>query len=372
MAFRYMRWLLVAGLLVGSTCHAMVVDSELHSFKVEIVAGGLNQPWAMQFLPDGGYLVTERPGNLVRIDANGKMNDVSGLPDVDARGQGGLHDVLLHPDYSSNQRLFMCHATEDFGGHNTEVSTAVLAGDRLNQTRVIFKAQPKSSGGRHFGCRLVIDDDGYVYVSIGDRGDRRNPQNPQTHAGSIIRITQDGNAPDNNPWVGKTGYLPELYTMGNRNPQGMTRRPGTDQIWSHEHGPQGGDELNLIRSGINYGWPVITYGANYGSGTAIGEGTHKPGMEQPVYYWVPSIAPSGMAFYQGNAFPKWQNNLFVGSLKFGLLVRLEINGDEVVREERMLEGALGRIRDVRIGPDGYVYLLTDSSRGQLVRLVPTQ
>jgi glucose/arabinose dehydrogenase len=230
--------------------------------------------------------------------------------------------------------------------------------------------QSKSSGGRHFGSRLVFDRAGYLFITLGDRGDQDRAQRLNDHAGSVIRLHDDGRVPADNPFAGRAGALPQKYTLGNRNMQGAALHPETGVLWTHEHGPQGGDEVNVIRPGRNYGWPVITYGVNYGVGTKIGEGTHKAGMEQPLHKWVPSIAPSGMAFYTGDKFPRWRGDLFVGSLKFQLLVRLKLDGETVVQEERVLEGELGRIRDVRVGPDGYIYLLTDSSDGALVRLEP--
>jgi glucose/arabinose dehydrogenase len=235
---------------------------------------------------------------------------------------------------------------------------------------VLFRAVPKSSGGRHFGSRLTFDADGFLYISLGDRGKRSQAQALSTHPGSIIRLHDDGSIPTDNPFVGNALARPEIYTYGNRNVQGMSLQPVSALVWAHEHGPQGGDEINVIEAGTNYGWPVITYGRNYGIGTKIGEGTHKEGMAQPVHQWTPSIAPSGMAFYVGERFPRWRGNLFVGSLKFGLLVRLALDGRRVVREERLLHGAYGRIRDVRAGPDGFIYLLTDESNGRLLRLEP--
>ncbi len=245
-----------------------------------------------------------------------------------------------------------------------------LTGHRLENVEVIFRALPKSGGGRHFGSRLVFADDGLLYISLGDRGDRPNGQDLSTHAGSIIRVHDDGRVPADNPFAGKSGARAEIFTYGNRNVQGMTLQPGTGRIWAHEHGPQGGDEVNIVSAGTNYGWPVITYGRNYGIGTRIGEGTHKDGMAQPVLQWTPSIAPSGMAFYDGDRFPNWKGNLFVGSLKFEYLARLEVDGERVVHQERLIEGAIGRIRDVRQGPDGFLYLLTDESNGVLARIEP--
>jgi glucose/arabinose dehydrogenase len=252
----------------------------------------------------------------------------------------------------------------------TEVARGRLAGGGLEDVRVIFSQSPKSGTGRHFGSRLVFDRDGYLYITQGDRGEMERAQKPDDHAGSVIRLHDDGRVPADNPFRGKPGWKPEKYTLGNRNMQGAALHPRTGRLWTHEHGPQGGDEINVIRAGANYGWPVITYGVNYGLGTRIGEGTHKAGMEQPLYTWVPSIAPSGMAFYTGDRFPRWQGDLFVGALRDQMLVRLKLDGEKVVSEERMLKDVLGRIRDVRDGPDGFLYLLTDERRGVLARLEP--
>jgi glucose/arabinose dehydrogenase len=237
---------------------------------------------------------------------------------------------------------------------------------------VIYRQQPKSRGGRHFGSRLVFDRAGFLYVTQGDRGEQERAQNLGDLAAKVVRLHDDGRVPSDNPFVGKAGARPEIFTVGNRNVQGAALHPVTGELWSHEHGPQGGDEVNVLRAGANYGWPVITYGANYGTGTKIGEGTSKPGLAQPVHYWVPSIAPSGMAFYTGDRFPRWKGDLFVGALRDQLLVRLKLDGEKVVKEERMLQGTVGRIRDVRQGPDGFLYLLVDSSSGAIVRLEPAR
>ncbi|MGI9301777.1 MAG: PQQ-dependent sugar dehydrogenase [Gammaproteobacteria bacterium] len=340
------------------------------SFRVVTVTDGLEHPWSLAFLPDGALLVTERPGRL-RIVKDGALDPqpVAGLPKIKASGQGGLMDVATHPGFADNRLIYISYAAKN-GGTGTEVARGRLNGHQLDNVEVIFRALPKSGGGRHFGSRLLFAPDGYLYITLGDRGNRPNGQDLATHPGSIIRLKHDGGVPNDNPFAGAPGARPEIFTYGNRNVQGIALQPGTGTIWAHEHGPQGGDELNVITAATNYGWPVITYGRNYGIGTSIGEGTEKKGMAQPVHYWVPSIAPSGLAFYDGDKFPHWRGNLFVGSLKFSLLVRLELGGGRVVVEERMLEGALGRIRDVRSGPDGYLYLLTDASNGNVVRLEP--
>jgi len=340
-------------------------------FVVTTVTEGLEHPWSMAFLPSGDILVTERPGRL-RIIENGKLNPepISGLPKIAAKGQGGLLDVVLHPDYRENGWIYLSFSAKSTGGYGTEVVRARLNGMRLVDLETIFRVAKKSSGGNHFGSRLLFDRSNYLYISAGERGDRPRAQDLNDHAGSTIRLHDDGSVPADNPFIDKPGAMPEIYSYGHRNPQGIALHPETGEVWAHEHGPQGGDEINIIKAGKNYGWPVITYGVNYGRGTKIGEGTHKEGMEQPLHYWDPSIAPSGMAFYTGNKFPQWRGNLFVGALKFQLLVRLELEGNHIKKEHRLLKGELGRIRDVRQGPDGYLYLLTDESNGRLVRLEP--
>jgi glucose/arabinose dehydrogenase len=325
------------------------------------------------FLPDGRFLVTERKGRLRLIEADGRLRSapVAGLPDeVHQHGQGGLLDVALHPDFARNHLVYFSYAERGRGGYGTTVARARFEDDALHDTEVLFRMALKSRQGRHFGSRLVFDREGHLFITLGDRGDRPRAQDLNDHAGSLIRLSADGSVPDDNPFIDTPGALPEIFSYGHRNMQGATLNPFTGRLWTHEHGPQGGDEINVPEAGVNHGWPVITYGVNYGIGTQIGEGTAKPGMAQPLYYWAPSIAPSGMTFYDGPHFPGWQGDLFVGSLKFRLLVRLEIEDDRVVHEERMLAGEFGRIRDVRQGPDGLIYLLTDESNGQLLRLVP--
>lgn len=347
--------------------------SKQAGFRVTEVAAGLEHPWGMAFLPDGRILVTERPGRL-RVIREGQLQSepVTGLPEIAPRGQGGLLDVALHPRFSDNRLVYLSYSAAGEGGVGTEVARGRLVGNRLDDLQVLFRMMPKSGTGRHFGSRLVFDGQGYLYITLGDRGERRRAQQPDDHAGSVIRLHADGRVPENNPFAGRPGWRPEKYTLGHRNMQGAALHPRTGLLWTHEHGPQGGDEVNVIRPGRNYGWPVITYGANYGSGSPIGEGTHKSGMEQPLYYWVPSIAPSGMAFYTGDAFPAWRGDLFVGALKDQMLVRLELDGERVVDEERLLKNAYGRIRDVAQGTDGLLYLLTDEADGQLLRLEPVR
>lgn len=347
------------------------VSGDDAKFKVTVVAQGLKHPWSMAFLPDGRILVTERSG-VLRLIVNGQLmpQGIEGLPAITAQGQGGLLDVALHPNYSKNGWLYLTYVAAGPRGMGTELARARIKNNRLIDLQVLFQMQPKTWSGRHFGSRIAFDRAGFLYLTVGDRGNRLRAQDLADHAGSVIRLHDDGRVPDSNPFVGHQSVNPEIFSYGHRNPQGMALHPKTGEIWLHEHGPQGGDELNRILLGSNFGWPVITYGVNYGFGTKIGKGTRQKGMRQPEYYWVPSIAPSGMTFYQGERFPDWQGDLFIGSLKFQLLVHLEMDRGLVVNETRYLEGELGRVRDVRAGPDGYLYLLTDALDGELVRLEP--
>lgn len=348
--------------------------SEKHAFRIVTLVDGLVHPWSLAFLPDGRMLVTERPGRLRIVSKDFRLDSkaVEGLPEVAAVGQGGLFDVALHPQHAENGWIYLAYSGPGAGGHGTELMRAKLDRRRLVQAQVLFRLEPKTSSGHHFGGRIVFDRQGYVYLTLGDRGDKERAQRLDDHAGSVIRLHDDGHVPADNPFVKRTGAKPEKFTLGNRNMQGAALHPQTGELWTHEHGPQGGDEVNVMRAGRNYGWPVITYGVNYGIGTRIGEGTHKPGMEQPLHKWVPSIAPSGMAFYEGDKFPDWHGNLLVGALKDQMLVRLELDGGKVVKEERLIKNAIGRIRDVRVGPDGYIYLLTDEANGVLARLEPVR
>jgi len=358
--------------LISLPAGAQTITTQEHAFRVVKVVEGLEHPWGLAFLPDGRMLVTERPGRLRVVGRDGKLDPqaISGLPQITVHGQGGLMDVALHPRFAENNLVYLAYAARGEGGVGTEVARGRLAGSRLEDVFVVFRQQPKGSGGRHFGSRLVFDREGFLYITLGDRGEMERAQKADDHAGSVIRLHDDGRVPKDNPFVGKPGWKPEKYTLGNRNIQGAALHPQSGLLWTHEHGPQGGDEVNVIRAGVNYGWPVITYGVNYGFGTKIGEGTHKPGMAQPLHYWVPSIAPSGMAFYAGDRFPRWRGDLFVGALRDQMLVRLRLDGEKVITEERMLKNTIGRIRDVRIGPDGLLYLLTDEPRGMLARLEP--
>lgn len=362
----------LAVLLFAASAGAESFDSEHYELQTVTVAKGLRSPWGLAFLPGGGMLVTERAGGIRIVAANGQLSPrLTGMPEVYAHGQGGMLDVALDPNFHANKLIYFSYAEPGPGGAGTAVARARLdaASNRLVNTRVIFRQTPKSSGGRHFGSRLVFGPDGRLFITVGERGQRHRAQDFAINRGNVVRINSDGSIPPDNPFVGRRGYRPEVWSYGHRNPQGAARHPTTGKLWIHEHGAKGGDEINVPLAGRNYGWPVIAYGRHY-TGGEIGVGTHGPGMEQPLYYWVPSIAPSGMAFYTGDKFPKWRGNLFVGALKFRLLVRLVLDGEKVIREERLLEGLGERIRDVRQGPDGYLYLLTDSVDGRILRLAP--
>ena len=355
----------------SSPASAKTLKSEQHSFRVVTVAEGLDFPWGLAFLPDGGMLVTERSGNL-RLIAEGKLQraPVAGVPEVVARGQGGLLDVALHPKFAENRLIYLAYAGRGSKGVSTEVARGRFEGGKLSDVEVIFSAAPKTRGGRHFGGRLLFAPDGTLFVTLGDRGSyMAESQKTSNHIGTVVRINDDGSVPKDNPFAGREDARPEIYTYGNRNVQGIALQPGSAAIWTHEHGPRGGDEVNILKPGANYGWPAITFGIDY-SGATISDKTAAPGMQQPVVYWVPSIAPSGMAFYDGDKFPNWKGDLFVGALAHTHLRRLELKGDKVVAQEVLLKDLGERIRDVRSGPDGFLYVLTDEPDGRLLRLEP--
>lgn len=347
------------------------IASQAHALRVVTLVRGLEHPWGLAFLPDGRMLVTERPGRL-RLLEGGRLRPepVRGLPEIRQHGQGGLLDVALHPRFRDNGLVYLSYAGGGREGVGTEVLRGRLVGDRLTDVQVIFRMQPKLDTGFHFGARLVFDREGRLYVTLGDRGHPERAQRLTNHVGTVVRLLDDGRVPPDNPFVGRVGALPEIYSYGHRNIQAAALHPESGRVWVVEHGPQGGDEVNVLYPGVNYGWPVITYGVEYGTGAPIGEGTHKAGMAQPLWYWAPtSIAPSGAAFYTGERFPRWRGDLLVGALRSRMLVRLKLDGERVVAEERLLQG-IGRVRDVRMGPDGLVYLLTDAADGQLLRLEP--
>lgn len=347
---------------------AQEVRTERAALRVVTMAQGLDHPWGLAFLPDGRLLVTERAGRMRIIERDGKVGTpLANVPAVVAQGQGGLLDVLLDRQFATNRTLYVSYSEPGEGGAGTSVARARLGVGGLENLRVIFRQSPKVRGGLHFGSRIVQARDGNLFVTLGERYQRDRAQELGNHLGKLVRIRPDGQVPPDNPFVGRAGALPEIWSYGHRNVQGAALHPGTGDLWTVEHGAQGGDEINRPQAGRNHGWPVITYGRDY-SGASIGEGTAKAGMEQPLHYWDPSIAPSGLAFYDSDVIPGWKGSLLIGSLKFRLLSRLEIDGNRIVREERLLQGLNERLRDVRVGPDGLVYLLTDSSDGKVLRL----
>lgn len=369
--------LILQGLAPGHLAFAAQTDAPAAprtAVKIETVAKGLTHPWGLQFLPDGRMLVTERPGRLRIVARDGTLSPViAGVPKVHASGQGGLLDVALAPDFATSQEIFLTFAEPREGGANgTSVASGRLelsgSGGSLANVRVIFRQQPSFASNLHFGSRIVFAEDGTFYLTVGDRyTQKQEAQIPSNHIGKIMRLNRDGTPFAGNPKL--PGWDAAIWSIGHRNVQGAARHPETGELWTAEHGARGGDEVNRVRKGLNYGWPVITYGIDY-SGAKIGEGTTKAGMEQPLYYWDPSIAPSGAAFYTGTLFPAWRGNLLVGGLAAQQLSRLVLEGERVVAEERLLVDLGARIRDVRVGPDGAVWVLTDHTDGRILRLVP--
>ena len=325
------------------------------SHDYQVIVPDLNIPWGFVFLPDNTILITEKSGELIHFK-NGKKTFIKGLPEIHVYGQGGLMDIALHPDYKRNAWIYFSYASSGGvgnGGH-TAIARAKLKNNALTDFQVLYKATPNTKAGQHFGSRMVFDKDNFLFFSIGDRGERDiNPQDVTLDGGKIYRLHDDGTIPKNNPFVQSPNAKKAIYSYGHRNPQGMAIHPETRAIWSHEHGPKGGDEINIIEGGHNYGWPKVTYGKNY-SGTEITDKTTLPGLTQPIHYWDPSIAPSGMAFISSNVYPKWKGNLLVGSLKFQYLDLCYLKGKKIIKEERLLDG-LGRVRSVVLGPDGYIY-----------------
>jgi glucose/arabinose dehydrogenase len=366
----------LVALFVAFSASAQVVQTREHRLRVTTVAVGLDRPWGLAFLPDGRMLVTERGGRLRVVSKDGRLdaNPVAGLPRVDPVGQGGLLDVALHPAFPDNGWIYWSYVQRDETGHGTEIARGKLIGQpgeyRMSQVQVLFRMRPKSSGGLHFGSRIVFDRAGRMYVTLGDRGAMQRAQQLGDHGGKILRLTDDGKPAPGNPFLDDATARPEIFSLGHRNVQGAALHPVTGLLWAIEHGPQGGDELNVIRAGANYGRPAITYGVNYVTGAKIGEGTEKSGMAQPVKYWVPSPAISGLAFYDGDRFPRWRGNALVGALRGQALIRVRLDGERFVEDEFMLQGAVPRLRDVRVGADGLVYLLTDTPNGAILRLEP--
>lgn len=373
LAARIATALTLTGIATVSHGAAQTFTSDKATFQLETIAEGLAHPWALAFLPDGSQLVTERNGQLRRI-RDGKLQKVpiEGLPDLVVSGQGGLLDVILHPDFENNQTLFLSYAHKvSREGMTTRVARATLQGDRLEDVEVIFEAMPRGDTSRHFAGRMEFDAEGRLYVAVGDRGKMDRAQLTDDDAGGVHRITIEGDPAPGNPFLDDSAVNDSFFTYGNRNIQGMTIHPETGEIWSNEHGPRGGDEINIIRAGNNYGWPTVTYGIEY-SGATISNKTTMEGVTDPLHYWDPSIAPSGMAFYTGEQFPEWQGDLFVGALKMRKLVRLRIEDEKVIEEEDLLTDLGERIRDVRMGPDGALWLLTDSSDGKVYRIRPAK
>ena len=365
MSVRLLACLLLA--LLGSAAFAQ-------SLKTVTVARGLQHPWGIAFLPDGNLLVTERPGRMRIVSAGGALGaPLAGLPPVDEGGQGGLLDVVLDPQFASNRTVWWSYSEAgEAGGNGTAVARARLDADdnRLVDVQVVFRQRPKYASSAHFGSRLVFARDGTLFITLGDRFARKDDaQTLDTHHGKIVRIDPaSAAAPHDNPFVAKDGALPEIWSYGHRNVQGAALHPVSGELWVHEHGPQGGDELNVSTAGKNYGWPRITHGRNYGLGTKIGDGTEAPDVEPPLTVWIPSIAPSGMAFLTSDRYPGWKGNLFIGALRGAQLVRIELDGRNIVKRDSLLTEFNERIRDVRQGPDGWLYLLTDSPEGRIVRL----
>jgi glucose/arabinose dehydrogenase len=364
-------------LMTPATAFAQNDRRVIGDLAVETVAGGLSNPWGLAFLPDGRMLVTERPGRLRLVDGEGGLSQpLAGTPKVFASGQGGLLDVAVDRDFKQNQTIYLCFADPVRGGGQTALARARLDsnGDtpRLDNVKVIFRQDGPPSSRNHWGCRIVQASDGNLFLTTGDHSSHRDEaQNLGNHLGKIIRIAPDGSVPRDNPLVGRQGARPEIWSYGHRNMQGAALHPASGKLWVVDHGARGGDEINIPEAGKNYGWPVITYGVDY-SGAKIGTGTHRQGMEQPIHYWDPSIAPSGMAFYTGDLFPAWRGNLLVGALAGEMLVRLELDGEKVVRQHRLLQQLGERIRDVRQGPDGAIWMLTDSRNGRILRVTPAR
>lgn len=370
----------VAAALLSATISTSVlaqeVQTERHTLSLETISEGLNHPWGIAFLPSGDMLVTERSGTLNIITQDGKKTPIQGTPEVVAKSQGGLLDVNIDPNYADNGWVYISYSEPDPDGgkgNSTAVMRGKIDGDKWTEGEVIFRQAPKYESNAHFGSRLVFSPEGHLFITLGDRYSRmEDAQTLDNHHGKVIRIWPDGSIPEDNPFVGQTNALEEIWSYGHRNVQGAAIHPDTGELWTIEHGPQGGDEVNIPKAGKNYGWPTITYGEDYGGGE-IGIGTHKEGMEQPFYYWLPSIATAGSIFYTGDKFPKWKGDLLVTALRGQTIARLDLEEGRVLHEERMLEDATSfRIRDIEQGPEGFLYILTDADSGQLIKLSPVK
>ena len=362
--------------LLSVGCEAQVKPNDIplkedsKNYKLEVVAADIANPWGMVWLPDGSMLVTEKSGALYHIK-NGSKTEVTNVPKIYSRGQGGLLDIALHPNYAKIGWIYMTFASDEGEGTggNTKLIRAKLLDGSLTQIESLYKATPNTTKGQHFGSRIAFDNDGYLYFSVGDRGDHFvNPQDIKRDGGKIYRLNDDGSIPKDNPFVGQAGAKEAVFTYGNRNPQGMAKNPITGEIWAHEHGPKGGDEINIIKKGANYGWPLVTYGIDY-DGTTISKESEKTGIEKPIYYWVPSIAPSGMAFVTSDKYPDWKGSLVVGSLKFEYLELLKLKGNEVFERQKIATG-VGRVRNVAQGPDGYIYMGVEGKG--IVKIIPNK
>lgn len=365
---------ILATTFAATAADARDLVTERAPIRVTVVAGGLEHPWGFDFLPDGRIIVTERPGRVRVVARDGTLSPpLDGVPRVRAQGQGGMLDVAVDPDFASNARVWLCFSEPGDGGASTALGHGRLDGPALRGFTVVYRQQPKTSGNLHYGCRIVFDDADHVFLALGDRFRRDQVQDLGNDFGKLIRLRRDGSVPADNPYVGRDGARPGIWSHGHRNIQGAAWHPERHEIWTVEHGARGGDEINAPKAGLNYGWPVITYGRDY-TLLRIGEGTHKPGMEQPLHYWDPSIAPSGLAFYIGEALaiPAWRGNLFIGGLKERRLSRLELDGQRIVHEERIDIAGDQRIRDVVMGPDGHLYVATDAPDGRILRIDPAR
>jgi glucose/arabinose dehydrogenase len=352
------------------------ISTEQARIEVRTVAEGLDHPWGIAFLPDGSMLVTEKSGALRRVDKNGTLGKpIAGVPEVDARDQGGLLDVTLHPNFAQNRMVYLSFSEPGEGGNSTAVALGQLSEDhsKLSDLRVIFSQKPKLDSNMHFGSRIVFDREGRIYVGLGERSHeefREQAQDLNSHLGKVVRLNEDGSVPPDNPFVGQNAALPEIWSYGHRNIQAAALHPDTGKFWEIEHGPKGGDEVNIPEAGKNYGWPLVSHGINY-DGTPVGSGQKDaPGMEDPIYTWTPVIAPSGMIFYSGKAFPEWKGDLFVGGLRATALVRLELEGEKVLAEERLLQDLGYRIRDIAESAEGHIVVITDEDNGRIIRISP--
>jgi len=346
------------------------IKDPVTTFDYELVVGELQIPWGMVFLPDGSMLITEKSGELIHFK-DGQKQLITGMPEVYQRGQGGLLDIELHPNYGQNGWIYLSYSSSEGEGEggNTELIRAKISGSQLTDQEVLYKATPNTTKGQHFGSRIAFDNDGYLYFSIGERGEKDvNPQDITRDGGKVYRLNDDGSIPSDNPFVGKPNAKEAIYSYGHRNPQGMILHPETGEIWVHEHGPMGGDEINVIKKGANYGWPVVTHGIDY-TGLPISDESSKPGMEDPIYFWMPSIAPSGLVYVTSDKYPHLKGNLLVGSLKFQYLEHVILDGKEVVKREKLLKD-IGRLRDVKQGPDGFIYAAVEGKG--IVRLIEAE